>query len=75
MQTYGHPSYMQQGGVNFSVVANINKVENITHILQIIQNAIDNPRSKEEIKLNFINAGIIDEQGNLIEPYKDIYLV
>jgi len=50
-------------------------VENITHILQIIQNAIDNPRSKEEIKLNFINAGIIDEQGNLIEPYKDIYLV
>ena len=62
-------------GLAVSVVANINKVENITHILQIIQNAIDNPRSKEEIKLNFINAGIIDEQGNLIEPYKDIYLV
>lgn len=75
MQTYGHPQDTPQDGRNFSVVANINKVENITHILQIIQNAIDNPRSKEEIKLNFINAGIIDEQGNLIEPYKDIYLV
>lgn len=45
------------------------------HLIQLVQDAIDNPRSKEEIKSTFIAAGIIDENGDLREPYKDIYLV
>ena len=45
------------------------------HLIEIIQNAIDNPRSREEIKLTFMAAGIIDENGDLREPYKNIYLV
>ena len=45
------------------------------HLIEIIQEAIDNPRSREEIKSTFMAAGIIDENGDLREPYKDIYLV
>jgi hypothetical protein len=45
------------------------------HLIEIIQEAIDNPRSREEIKATFMAAGIIDENGNLREPYKNIHLV
>jgi hypothetical protein len=42
-------------------------------LIKIVREAIKNPRSKEEIKATFMNAGIIDENGDLKEPYKSTF--
>jgi hypothetical protein len=41
-------------------------------LIGIFKEAIKYPRSREEITKNFQDAGIIDENGDLKEPYKDI---
>jgi hypothetical protein len=43
-------------------------------ILRLIQKAIKEKRSKDEIVKTFRNAGIITEKGNLRSPYKEIYI-
>jgi len=41
-------------------------------LLAIIKDAIKHPRSKDEIKKTFMEAGIITKTGNLRYPYKNI---
>ena len=41
-------------------------------IHDIIKDAIKHPRSRKEITKTFQDAGIIDINGDLKEPYKDI---
>jgi len=42
------------------------------NLLLTIKDAIKHPRSKDEIKKTFMDAGIIDEKGELKWPYKNI---
>lgn len=42
-------------------------------LIQIAKDRLDNPRSKEEILQTFVNAGILDENGNLTEPFKHLH--
>ena len=42
------------------------------NLLLIIKDAIKHPRSKNEIKKTFMEAGIIDGNGDLKYPYKNI---
>ena len=42
------------------------------NLLAIIKDAIKHPRSKDEIKKTFMEAGIIDAVGELKWPYKNI---
>ena len=42
------------------------------NLLLIIKDAIKHKRSKDEIKKIFMDAGIIDEKGDLKNPYKNI---
>jgi len=41
-------------------------------LLAIIKDAIKHPRSKDEIKKTFMDAGIITKKGDLKKPYKNI---
>ena len=43
-------------------------------IQQLVKNAIKEKRSKEEITATFQAAGIIDKNGKLRNPYKEIYI-
>ena len=40
--------------------------------VKIIKDAIKHPRTKDEIKKTFMEAGIIDGKGDLKNPYKNI---
>ena len=42
------------------------------NLLAIIKDAIKHKRSKDEIKKTFMEAGIIDENGDLKNSYKNI---
>jgi hypothetical protein len=41
-------------------------------IIKIINKAIKHPRSKKDITKTFQDAGIIDKNSDLKDPYKDI---
>lgn len=43
-------------------------------IKRLVKNAIKEKRSKEEITATFQAAGIIDKNGKLRNPYKEIYI-
>ena len=45
------------------------------NLLAIIKDAIKHPRSKDEIKKTFMEAGIIDGAGDLRWPYKNIKIM
>ena len=45
---------------------------NIEKAHQLIKQALKVRRSKEEITQTFLNAGIINNNGFLKEPYKDL---
>lgn len=44
----------------------------IQMLIQLAKDRLANPRSKEEILCTFINAGILDENGNFTEPFKHL---
>ncbi len=48
--------------------------EDIGRIMNLLKEAQIHPRSKAEITANFEAAGIIDKNGNLKTPYKNIYI-
>ena len=48
--------------------------EDAKRILGHIKKAQTIPRSKKEIIATFLSAGIIDKNGKLKDPYKDIYI-
>lgn len=59
-------------------IKNINNIEKMKvgdyeRILNLVLNKLKNTRSKEEIKNTFLGMGLIDLDGNLKDPYKNIY--
>jgi hypothetical protein len=48
--------------------------EETDRIINLVKEAIQQERSKEEIFENFKDAGIITKNGNLKSPYKDLYI-
>ena len=48
--------------------------EEAEKLRELIQKALKEKRSKEEITKTFKEAGIITEKGNLKAPYKEIYI-
>ena len=48
--------------------------EDIKRMVGLLKDAQANPRSKKDITATFRAAGIIDKNGNLKNPYKDIYI-
>jgi len=48
--------------------------EDTKRLQDLVQAVLDEPRSREEIKRTFMDAGIIDKSGHLKDPYKGIYI-
>jgi signal transduction histidine kinase len=59
---------------NSSKVIKLMSVEETNRIIRLVKDAIKDNRSKREIIVKFQDAGIIDKQGNLKSPYKEIYI-
>jgi hypothetical protein len=63
----------QHGMIVFNVAGTqLRENEMTDEIYDIIKDAIKHPRSRKEITKTFQDAGIIDENGDLKEPYKNI---
>jgi hypothetical protein len=48
--------------------------EETNRIILLVKDAMRDKRSKREIIATFQDAGIINKQGNLKTPYKEIYI-
>lgn len=48
--------------------------EDIKRLIYLAEDRINNPRSKEDILNTFINAGILDTNGNFTENYPTLKL-
>ena len=48
--------------------------EDTQRLQALLKNALKEKRSKKEITATFKAAGIIDEEGNLKSPYREIYI-
>lgn len=48
--------------------------EDVKRVMQLIKDAQSSGRSKNEITATFQAAGIIDKNGNLKNPYREIYI-
>ena len=48
--------------------------EDIKRLKRIITKSIISPRSVNEIKKTFIEAGFIDSKGRVKYPYKEIFI-
>lgn len=49
-------------------------IEETDRLINLVEEAIKENRSKEEIFETFKDAGIITKNGNLKAPYKEIYI-
>ena len=49
-------------------------LEETDRLISLVEKAIKETRSKEEIFETFKDAGIINKNGNLRAPYKEIYI-
>ncbi len=49
------------------------KIGDTERLINLVKSKLKNPRSKEEIKKTFLGMGLIDVDGNLKHPFKNIY--